>query len=496
MASRSRQTTKSTPAKAVGLTDVLKALSADAASSLVEHLAAAECLPAARLACRSLRELVDGGVHELTLKVEWDSVPLWLEGKASLSRFTRLSTVTLQLLDDKDEETGSLSSLLTLPFVTEPLAMRQGINTLNVTLWATPSDSPAAAISGAAFLGLAALLPRLKSVDLCGLSTTSLECGPADLHVMYQGLSGLPSLEDLMLPAPSHLPGVQALAGTLCLLKIGGDNVGEGAKLGPQAVGSLLQLHKLTALWLTGMSLDEDSDCEDGTKPGAAGGLLGLLCHLPPALETLCLPRCRLDVWELEGTAAVQHFEGNFYLRQGRIRALELGSLSEAPVLPTLARDVLLRCGALGPRLERLHLTSVLVDGLRAGEDCEPVRALLQRCDRKAVQRLAAAQPGTAGPGAGGQGPSRVLLLHGPAAGKLARRKPANLAKRVAALSSRLADPTLLRGAQALPPAAAVLVECGEAEGAAAEVEGAARAEGYEVARVPRGVTPDARYRH
>ncbi|KAG2496303.1 hypothetical protein HYH03_005536 [Edaphochlamys debaryana] len=568
MASRSRRTTKSTPAKAVGLTDVLRALSADAALSLVEHLAAAGCLPAARLTCRCLRQLVDGDVQELKLKVEWDSVPLWLEGKASLSHFTRLSTVTLELLDDKDEETGSLSSLLTLPFVKEPLATRQGIDTLTVTIWGAPSQHPAAAISGPAFLGLAALLPRLESLDLSGLSTASLECGPADLHVMYQGLSGLPCLEELALRTPSHLPGVQALANTLITLrlgvnnKFGNDNEDCDTWIDPATVQALVQLTSLRCLWLTRFALEEDEDEVDEDEPGAAGGLLGLLCHLPPALEVLCLPQCRLDVWELEGTAAVQHFEGNSYLRQGRITALELSSLSEAPVLPTLARDVLLRCSALGPRLERLHLTSVLVDGLRAGEDCEPVRALLQRCDRvepakelragpacsledllwahealgppslislyglpaewhsisfylgngpqaaqaplpdpatvlqKAVQRLPSAQPGTAGRGAGGQGPSRVLLLHGPAAGKLARRKPANLAKGVAALSSRLADPALLRGAQALPPAAAVLLECGEAEGAAAAVERAARAEGYEVARVPRGVTPITRDVH
>ncbi|KAG2496314.1 hypothetical protein HYH03_005547 [Edaphochlamys debaryana] len=213
--------------------------------------------------------------------------------------------------------------------------------------------------------------------------------GDLDRQLFYRALSSLPHLESLGLPTCDLVPGIEVLAGSLHELTLQGKFFSgeDESTLVWGAVNGVSQLSSLRRLRLQLMSLTAEASFPDEEVVEDEEGLLGLLNRLPPALEGLEL----VDGWthggdedeeDDESGGSLRHVAATFQLQAGRITALELSSLSEAPVLPTLARDILLRCSALGPRLERLHLTSVLVDGLRAGEGCEPVRALLRRCDR------------------------------------------------------------------------------------------------------------------
>ncbi|KAG2496302.1 hypothetical protein HYH03_005535 [Edaphochlamys debaryana] len=458
-----------------------------------------------------------------------------------------------------------LSTLVLLPFVSAPTDARRRITSLTIGN-IKDSGRLADALSPAELVALTALLPSLRKLDMCRLA---IHCGldkrDLDRQLFYRALSSHPHLESLGLPTCDLVPGIEALAGSLHELALQG-NFGSGeyqSTLVRGAVNVVSQLSSLRRLRLQCMSLRAEPSFPNDEVVEDEEGLLGLLNRLPPALETLELVDTWIYVFEEEdedeeGEGSRMHVAATFQIQAGRITALELSSLSGVPVLPTLARDGLLGCSALGPRLERLHLTSLLVDGLRAGEDCEPVRALLRRCDRvepakelragpacsledllwahealgpaerlslagfpgallrvtlpvrggpqaparappepssvlqSAVERLTSHEAG--GAGGGGQGEVRVLVLHGPAAAKLARKAPSALMTALRGMHRRLQRRSFLRGAQPVPAASVVLLECSEHEGAAAGLMEAALAEGFGVCQVPPEATPKAEY--
>ncbi|KAG2496317.1 hypothetical protein HYH03_005549 [Edaphochlamys debaryana] len=539
------------------LEDVLRELDLDAADSIVDQLCDEEesNLAPVRLACRALSDLVDGSSSSLSL----NPAAATLKSRPSLSRWPRVSEVKAHV--PNSPAPGELSSLLVLPFVDQPEEARRRITSFNVFV---DEDYNGGVVAAPVIMELTSLLPHLVELKLDELGQSSLACGAVDLRLMYGALSKLPSLNTLGLPTCAALPGIEALAGALTRLEVGSCEGWDESLLTNGAVAAVQQLHRLSSLYLCGVSVSaevDSSDDDDEPGPSAqAGGLLGLLDALPPALNCL--------VWWGEAydmPVCISHdrynIKSSFTFHAHRFGLQRLARLAEDVLLPSRnleplpleikidnldasyagligrasLRDLVKRCGSASAKTvavdrsceaEDIQAACRLVEAardlrfdmfprgpsylslpMRAAEDAQaqaqalepraisslpPLPALLLR----ALDQLAS-QPSERE----GSGPCSVLLLlRGPTAAALSqldeqeleawamwmeRRAEAAALAAGAGQAEGGGSGVLLSGVQAMPPAAALLVECGEAEGAAAAVAAALEGEGLEVVAVP-----------
>ncbi|KAG2499034.1 hypothetical protein HYH03_003219 [Edaphochlamys debaryana] len=299
-------------------------------------------LPEARPACRCLREFIDANVEELDILLNPDTVPLFEAGEAQLSRFPRVTSINLKLdawtsqyhHDDDDDvlvPAGSASALLILPFAAQPLESRLRVRSLKVcaTTWDDNEH-----VSGPAMMSLALLLPNLRSLSL----GTACRTWRASF---------------------SLLPGIEVLAEKLtCLSVTTASEVcrdGGMGTLSAEALASVRRLGKLRTLRLRRLKIwERDEDVQPEGR-----GLLGLLNDPPPGLECL-------ELWDCRAYVPPSHQEQH---------------LEAAVQLPWLE---------LGTPPPVLRLRSVLVDGLASNaEEAQPLHDLLRRCELAApVQDL------------------------------------------------------------------------------------------------------------
>ncbi|KAG2496300.1 hypothetical protein HYH03_005533 [Edaphochlamys debaryana] len=307
----------------------------------------------------------------MRLDVHACSIPA-LPHRPSLSRWPRLSEVTLWLDGDLEEGHGSLSSQLVLPFVDQPEEALARITTMAVHV---VDGDKRATLPPPTFMQLASLLPNLRDLDLSNLRGGILPTAAVDLRLFYRGLSQLRSLEVLSLPTATALPGIEALAGSLQKLVADGwsdeEEDEDDTYLSARAVASLSQLTKLSYLMVRGAELGQE---EDEGGPGiqgggqASGGLLGLLDAMPPALESI--------LW---GTGDAD--ELCVALRKGDGRWALTVCYCATDDLIALAGDVLVPCRALRsaerPRLILENITATAMDE----QDEEMLVALAQLYD-------------------------------------------------------------------------------------------------------------------
>ncbi|GFR49557.1 hypothetical protein Agub_g11603 [Astrephomene gubernaculifera] len=285
------------------LADVLHQLDLSACDTLVS------CLPSsdreqARLVCRQLRRTIDNSIWEVHLGVKASWAQDWQTGEMpSLATFPRCSSVGVTLIHNSEISPADMAALLLLPFIREPLPVRQRITRLVVDrligVWLQRSCS-----CGTAMAALVHWLPSLRELNFRALGP-AMSYNPLQQRLMYRSLASLPNLDTLILPSCGGLEHITPLQNTLTCLKAGMlvSREQQGLKILSQAaVAAISQLHKLRKLTfydcgpllahVDGSSDDanEEADEEDdGADPWPPSSLAWLLERLPPSLETLTL---------------------------------------------------------------------------------------------------------------------------------------------------------------------------------------------------------------
>ncbi|KAG2496301.1 hypothetical protein HYH03_005534 [Edaphochlamys debaryana] len=382
------------------------------------------------------------------------------------------------------------------------------------------------------FMQLASLLPNLRDLDLGGLRGGILPAKTLDLYFFYSNLSQLRSLEALRLPTAALLPGIEALAGKLKCLNIQGFHVGRNdgdTHMSVKAIAAVRQLSKLTTLAVHGPAFYPAAE-EGGGAGGQASGALGdLLDALPPALESLCWGGGDPEFMSIWLRKDDDH-DGRW--------ALTVASCSFSDLFELVAR-ALRPCRALRsaerPRLILENMTATALEG----HDEETLHALAQlydismetelvvdsSCGLEVLQRVlgllrAVPDLGFRGFPNDRYGVSFARPEGGPQQAETAARPlPAPAAVLELALDSMAARKSIfeeslqgfraqaavlaagsggrpraveaeaedgssrvrLSGVRALPPAAALVVECRSAHGAAEAVAAALEGEGLQV---------------
>ncbi|KAG2498985.1 hypothetical protein HYH03_003171 [Edaphochlamys debaryana] len=355
------------------LNDVLRELSVPAAQAIFGCFHLNSTYRRVRLACRALRDLVDTNIA--SLRVNPAKHPSGLKGRPSLSRWPHLREITLCLDGDTDSE-GTLSSLVVLPFVGQPAATGDKISSLEVHM-----DEPykEASLPPPVIMQLALLLPNLRKLDLATLSGGILPTAEVDLSLFHGALSMLRSLEVLRLPTSDVLPGIEAVS-SLKELYVLGWHEGEDNSdcyLTAKAVASLHQLSKLTKLIIIGSEFDpieDEGEGEDADVPvikggaPASGGLLGLLCALPPAVGGFFWGTGEAD----DISVALKKVDGRCVMSVHFCTAEQLADLATTVLLPCRTLWAGERC-----KLRLEHVSVALVEE----HEAEALRALAQQYD-------------------------------------------------------------------------------------------------------------------
>ncbi|KAG2496319.1 hypothetical protein HYH03_005551 [Edaphochlamys debaryana] len=550
-----------------GLDDILRELSINGADVALRSIGwDKQSLKHIRLACRTTRNFVDVSTRTLRITLTPKTPPPSLHQRPALTRWPRVEELTITV--EESPQSGSIATLLALPFLGAPATALSGITSLTLS---AKGPNRSAFIPPPVFSQLATALPNLRTLNLLGLGDCFSSYTPLDLSLMYCGLAGLEALDYLLLPAAALLPGIEALAGSLERLHLTTGGSAEREQLTPACVASLQQLRKLTGLTCRGSVNVEPSPSTDAAI-AARGGLVGLLAQPPPALQELDWTLTWPDLNDLADMKIAWGGAG----RMARV------TLSYIPLdrVAALAREALMPCQASGSSKPLLVLDNPALTHLSAS-DLEDLRALVELYNVRFLTPLTVApstdqnlleevlrvfgrvpqlafagfpaelhsitfqtgyptaQPGgQTGPHAlplpsvmivkaleavaenqpesdsdaeveegedndeyGPLGPKQkpVLLVSGPAAAALSqqgrrvlRKWATELRPKAAALAAGAGQAegggsgVLLSGVQALPPAAALLVECGEAAVAAAAVAAALKGEGLNVVLLPR----------
>ncbi|PNH04597.1 hypothetical protein TSOC_009250 [Tetrabaena socialis] len=248
-------------------------------------------------------------------------------------------------------------------------------------------------VSHQAEVAVSALAPRLtvlKSLDLEGLHE-AMSYRPLQQHVMYGTLASMPCLESLVLPGCRSLECIGPLAGSSCLrsLAIEDDkfvnerDMGEIApsrSLSHQALAGIATLQRLPQFTLQSCIFS----C--GVEGVADAGLVELLASLPPSVEELNVGAVVPPAWDDEDKPGPR-VEAS--LQRGSVRSLKLSCLGDAITAHHVfvLVEVLLGWPALGPELERLELSALVLndsDELRL----PPLLELFGRCRQTKLQTL------------------------------------------------------------------------------------------------------------
>ncbi|KXZ47763.1 hypothetical protein GPECTOR_33g645 [Gonium pectorale] len=356
-----------------GLEDCFRQLGLDAKDALVARLQQQGTLRDVRLACRALRECVDGSIRRISIAVSKDTREQWEAQPLPLSAWPRCSSINLSLTARCQEDHARLNSLLAVAFAGQPLEARSHITQLSVWWPAAivQDDQPPPELTLALLIHT---FPRLRHVTLRGLLSHDLPMQ----QLLYDALAGLAHLDELTLTSCCALDRASGLAPRLRRLSVcvplvvpGPGASRELALSSLQPVASLQQLRHLSVEL-------QDSD------PAA---LQQLLASMPHTVETLELPNCAVLFPDCREHGAVVGLD------RGRVTWLEAGPVC----LEGLGRFVtgaLQPSGAMAPQLERLTLRELRLCSPAApaaaaaaeaaaagdGQEVAPLRWLLARC--------------------------------------------------------------------------------------------------------------------
>ncbi|KAG2491521.1 hypothetical protein HYH03_010097 [Edaphochlamys debaryana] len=351
------------------LNDLLRILTTDARTALCRGLLSGglQSLLKARLASRGLRELVDGEVEELHVRLhrigatglaELGRDERWLE------RWPRCSSLTLHV----DE---GWEACLAIPFASASASACQRIRQLRVIRAA--EDDGTYFMSGG---NLLALLLRLRGVQTLELDL-ALPHDEADTGVdealTASALACLPHLTSLTLGTVGLVECVPpAVAQRLTHLTIRGD-LDEGRF--DVFVGTLLPgLTAATSIRVDCAGVDN--------LPLSAAELRTLLDGLSPSVQLLTMGPVGLS----RDMHIVANLEVDCRLTNGVLTSVDIrtlgGYLEELPnhgQLSAFLATALLPCNKLGPRLGRLGLRLCLE--AKHPPNPDPAAELLARCD-------------------------------------------------------------------------------------------------------------------
>ncbi|KAG2497461.1 hypothetical protein HYH03_004616 [Edaphochlamys debaryana] len=264
-----------------------------------------------------------------------------------------------------------------------PLAARQRITKLRVLSW-----EPHVLLNPAMVTPLAALLPALRALHLAAHIRPGDGASGADLHALYAALAaGAPRLEELTLPDPMWLGGVEALAGGLKRLAVkppGCENTTGWLTL--EHAAALGKLQALESLELDGVIGLRADDGPDALVVGALP-LFEVLRSLPGSMQCLHVPLYFYPSNEClslsakfgssvdTGSGANGNGSAKTYLNE-----LAFGGPFVALAMSAME---LLKGGRLPPRVPRLHISQLFLDRepLEAHNMEQALGNLVQRCD-------------------------------------------------------------------------------------------------------------------
>eukprot|EP00198_Chlamydomonas_reinhardtii_P011450 XP_001700787.1 predicted protein [Chlamydomonas reinhardtii] len=353
-------------------------------------------ISSARLACKALRELLDGSIEGVRLRMRKDELIEVTHGSpgasfADLARWPRASSVTLALEDGTDQGTDELcepgccaADVAMLWLSRQSSAARHTI--LDVELEYAPMLEHPWQVAALSTLPL--WLPNLKSLDLRGLQGWWVPPeSAAGLVTLFRGLAGLPHLQHLSLPHAELLQYAHHLLPAPAPARAASSGPGHGAGTGhgiggatggTAASGSSLNTATATSTSpqtppLRDLYVETLFPIEGDLPPQVLPGVAALTClnrltlaHLtPPSWSLHCVARdpgiplgtlgrlardvllpCR-RLWEPSRLGATTHSSSNNNNRNGGggegggwgLRALELPLVTDAEALVAAGSD-------------------------------------------------------------------------------------------------------------------------------------------------------------
>ncbi|PNH04591.1 hypothetical protein TSOC_009249 [Tetrabaena socialis] len=442
----------------VDFAGLLRAMSLPAADALVASLmasAAPRGLAPVRLACRALRDLVDGSVLELRLPLRHADLER-VQQLPSLARWPRANRILLDF--DEDFTSPDEAPLLLAIPVLEAAWQRVTELTLSACI-EVPLQAEVAVTS------LAPRLMALRALDLAGFHGT-MSYGPLQQRVMYGTLASMPCLESLVLPGCRSLDCIGSLAGSSSLRSLTAvdfvfanlDAASPSSSLSHQALAGIATLQRLRQLTLQCRIFS----C--GAEGVADAGLAELLASLPPSVARLSVGAVVPPEWDEDDEQGPQI---EVSLQRGSVQSLKLSCDVETITghHASALVEALLGWSALGPQLDRLELSALMFND---GDELRlpPLLELFGRCRQTKLQTL------VLGLQASLDGAQRLLQLL-PQADTVEVElvdERRGLAEQVGAAGDEWVE-----SFRAVPPAAAVLLRC-TTEGIAAAVVAAATA--------------------
>ncbi|KAG2490793.1 hypothetical protein HYH03_010715 [Edaphochlamys debaryana] len=355
---------------------MLRLLPSSARDTLASHLI--RYRPAGRLACRALRDFIDGELEQLDLDCNLDPTELGVlaEGGRWLERWPRCRRLTIRV-------NGERQSPLVIPFAAaSPDACRR-IQELEVLVTSgAPQEevdiaydvpTPAATLSSGTLVALLSRLPKLTTLTL----STKAPDEYIEQSVARHALSLLPKLTNLTVAGYDHLACIPGNVGhqltCLCVES-------KERQYWPTAHDIMKCLSPMTCL--RRLTFHVETPLEEGCEwDNGHSDFLDLLDFCTAELPQLQA----LDVWPV----APERVNVGCTLAGGVLTAFKLGVTTEAScdLLSRFWTYVLQPCRALGSRrLPLLELDSLSIYG--CDEELSEAVELVSRCDRVTVKLL------------------------------------------------------------------------------------------------------------
>ncbi|KAG2490794.1 hypothetical protein HYH03_010716 [Edaphochlamys debaryana] len=384
-------------AASITLSELLRLLPTSARDTLVAHLRDDDsddhgdsALPAGRLACRALRDFIDGEVEQLDLdcSLEPAELGILMRGGRWLERWPRCKRLTITVDDARLDA-------LSAPIATASLEACRRIQELEVWVRQVINETPPLP-SGT----LVALLSRLP-----GLHTLTLEAkapqGEQEQSVARHALSLLPKLTSLTVGDYGYLACIpEGLARQLTSLAVDSEQARPRPPLddifgclAPMASLRRLSIHATVEeqddAWYFDddeWEDDEDESCDRFEVPWREDEVLELLDYCAEAL-----PRLKsVDVWPV----GHGYVDVGCTLAGGVLKGVKLWAANglTCGMLYRICAEVVLPCDALGPRrLPRLELRaemSLAIDEEEEDGLLDDLAEIFTRFDRVSISTL------------------------------------------------------------------------------------------------------------